>query len=68
MIFGGVILLVIGIIATVVALVVWGENSFGALDPRQIMRLTIPALTAMAVGVQMIFGGFFIGILNIRHK
>ena len=67
-ILGGALLLLIGIIATVVALVVWGRHSFGALDPQYIMRLTIPALTAMAVGVQMIFGGFFIGILNIRHK
>ena len=67
-ILGGAILLVIGIIATVIALIDWGKNSFGALDPQYIMRLTIPALTAMAVGVQMIFGGFFIGILNIRHK
>ncbi len=67
-ILAGAILLVLGIVATVSALVVWSRTSFGALDPQRIMRLTIPALTAMAVGVQMIFGGFFIGILNIRHK
>ena len=67
-ILAGAILLLIGIIATILALVLWGKTSFGALNPQQIMRLTIPALTAMAVGVQMIFGGFFIGILNIKHK
>ena len=67
-ILAGAALLALGIVATVSALVVWSRTSFGALDPQRIMRLTIPALTAMAVGVQMIFGGFFIGILNIRHK
>lgn len=67
-ILAGAVLLLLGIVATVFALVVWSRTSFGALDPQRIMRLTIPALTAMAVGVQMIFGGFFIGILNIRHK
>lgn len=67
-ILAGAILLVLGIVATIVALTLWSRASFGALDPQHIMRLTIPALTAMAVGVQMIFGGFFIGILNIRHK
>ncbi|MCI8402354.1 MAG: glycosyltransferase family 2 protein [Lachnospiraceae bacterium] len=67
-ILAGGIFLLIGVAATVAALVLWGKQSFGALDPQYIMRLTIPALTAMAVGVQMIFGGFFIGILNIRHK
>ena len=67
-ILAGAILLLIGIVATILALVLWGKTSFGALNPQQIMRLTIPALTAMAAGVQMIFGGFFIGILNIKHK
>lgn len=67
-ILAGAILLILGIVATILALVLWGQSSFGALDPQHIMRLTIPALTCMAVGVQMIFGGFFIGILNIKHK
>ena len=64
----GGILLGLGILATILALVLWSKNSFGALDPQHIMRLTIPALTCMAIGVQMMFGGFFIGILNIKHK
>ncbi len=67
-ILAGAILLILGVIATILALVLWGKTSFGALDPQHIMRLTIPALTCMAVGVQMMFGGFFIGILNIKHK
>ena len=67
-ILAGAVMLSIGIAATVAAVFWWSRNSFGALDPQRVMRLTIPALTAMAVGVQMIFGGFFIGILNIRHK
>ncbi len=67
-ILAGAVMLMIGIAATVAAVFWWSRTSFGALDPQQVMRLTIPALTAMAVGVQMIFGGFFIGILNIRHK
>ena len=68
MILAGAILLGLGIVATILALVLWGKTSFGALDPQHIMRLTIPALTCMAIGVQMMFGGFFIGILNIKHK
>jgi len=64
----GGILLGLGIVATILALVLWSKSSFGALNPQHVMRLTIPALTCMAVGVQMMFGGFFIGILNIKHK
>ena len=32
------------------------------------MRLTIPAATFMVTGVQVLFGNFFIGILEIKHK
>ncbi len=67
-IFFGAFLFLIGLILTIVALVWWGRNSFGALNPQYMMRLTIPAVTCMIVGIQILFGSFFIGILEIKHK
>ncbi|MDD3368828.1 MAG: glycosyltransferase [Lachnospiraceae bacterium] len=67
-IFWGVILILLGIAATIVALVQWGENSFLSLVPEQTMRLVIPALSLIEIGVQLVFSSFFIGILNIKHK
>ena len=67
-IFSGAILFVIGLILTIVALVVWNKASYGTLNPQLIMRITIPAVTFMMVGIQLLFGSFFIGILKIKHK
>ncbi len=64
----GVILFILGFILTIVTLVVWSKSSFGATNPQSLMRITIPALTLIEVGIQITFGSFFIGILNIKHK
>lgn len=64
----GLILTLIGIIMTIAAFVIWKGTSFGNLNPQEMMRMTIPALTLMVVGIEMIFASFFIGILNIKHQ
>lgn len=64
----GALLLLAGLAATIAAFTAWRGARFGDLDPQRVMRLAIPAVTAMAVGTQSMFGGFFIGILEIPHK
>ena len=64
----GVLLTLAGIIMTIAAFVIWKDTSFGNLNPQEMMRMTIPALTLMVVGIEMIFASFFIGILNIKHQ
>ena len=64
----GVILTLAGIVMTVLAFMVWKHTAFGDLNPQEMMRMTIPALTLMVVGIEMIFASFFIGILNIKHQ
>ncbi len=64
----GLILTLAGIIMTVLAFMVWKHTAFGDLNPQEMMRMTIPALTLMVVGIEMIFASFFIGILNIKHQ
>ena len=58
-IFVGAVLFIIGIVLTIMALVGWNSKNFGQLDPQQMMRLTIPAVTFMVTGVQVLFGSFF---------
>lgn len=67
-IFFGAVLAVAGLVLTIVALAGWNKMGFGQLDPQQMMRLTIPAVTCLVVGIQVLFGSFFIGILEIKHK
>lgn len=67
-IFIGFLLFFTGFLLTIVALVGWNKSGYGELNPQQMMRLTIPAVTAMVVGIQALFGSFFIGILKIKRK
>ena len=67
-IFIGAVLFIIGLVLTIMALVGWNSRNFGQLNPQEMMRLTIPAVTFMVTGVQVLFGSFFIGILEIKHK
>jgi len=64
----GLIAAIIGVGMTVYAFVLWGREAFGDLNPEKFMRLTIPAVTLIVVGIQLLFSGFFIDILRIRVK
>lgn len=64
----GLLLFFAGIITTIVAFCIWGHTGFGGLSPESMMRITIPAMLLIVVGIEVIFGSFFIGILHIKHK
>ncbi|PKM61594.1 MAG: dolichol-P-glucose synthetase [Firmicutes bacterium HGW-Firmicutes-4] len=64
----GVALTLLGIAATIFAFIIWGNNSFGNLQPESIMKITIPATTLIAIGIELIFASFFLGILEIERK
>jgi glycosyltransferase involved in cell wall biosynthesis len=60
----GLLLLVGGLGASVYALILWSRAEFGALSPVSVMRVTIPAVTAMILGIQSFFSGFFMYALR----
>jgi glycosyltransferase involved in cell wall biosynthesis len=62
----GIALIVGGLAGSVVAVLSWGRTEFGSLDPQSGMRLAIPSATAIALGVQIAFGAFFLGVLKMR--
>lgn len=64
----GAILFAAGLALTIAALAGWNRMGFGQLNPQHMMRITIPAVTCMLAGIQVLFGSFFIGILEIKHK
>lgn len=64
----GIFLFLAGIAVTIVAFCIWGKTGFGGLSPENMMRITIPAMLLIVVGIEVVFGSFFIGILHIRHK
>jgi glycosyltransferase involved in cell wall biosynthesis len=62
----GVCLVVAGIGGASYAILQWGHSSFGALVPSDMMRITIPSVTALAIGTQIVFGGFLLGFIEIE--
>lgn len=64
LILGG-FLLAIGILGTFYAVNIWSDNRFGELNPSIVMRLVIPSITSLALGVQVIFSSFFLSILEL---
>lgn len=65
---GAGILTLTGIILTLAAIFQWGGTNFGPVDPTRIMRLVIPGVTTLMLGVQLAFGSFFLSILGLRRR
>ena len=64
----GTLLLVAGIALSIFALSFWRSTSFGPLDPSRTLRLVIPAVTLIALGLQTVLSSFFLSILGLeRH-
>jgi len=63
----GLLMILAGLAASVASIVIWGKTSYGVLDPDKIMRITIPAMTLCVIGVELVFGGFFLEILRTEQ-
>ncbi len=65
----GLFLFMTGIAGAVAAVFYWEEfSSFGKLDPRISLRIIIPSVTGIILGMQTIFGSFFISFLDLKVK
>ena len=64
----GLILFLAGLAASAYAIGVWGRASFGALEPEDSLRVVAPAVTALIVGLQLVFSSFFLGVLDLRRQ
>jgi hypothetical protein len=64
----GVTLLLGGLILSATALSEWARHNYGALNPRDVMRVAIPAVSMMIVGMEFVFSSFFVSILRMGHQ
>lgn len=67
LLLGGLLTLA-GIIVSIVAFSIWGNSDFGDMNPNQLMRITIPGVSLIIIGIQLMFLSFFAGILEIKHR
>ncbi len=61
-------MILLGLVSSIGAVIYWGENLFGNIDPTFSMRLVIPGAVLSTLGIQTFFASFFLSILNTKLK
>jgi hypothetical protein len=64
----GAVLLVLGLVAFGAALAQWSRVGFGELGRGGAIRLVIASSTTLVLGAQMIYGSFFLYLLDYRGR
>ena len=64
----GVCLALPGLVGTIYTIIIWGDASFGPLDFSKTMRIAIPSLTVLTLGVQIILFSFLFSILGLKRR
>ncbi len=64
----GGLLMVLGVSGSIFAVSGWAKESFGALDAGHVLRIVMPAVFSLTLGVQIICSSFFLSILGLRRK
>src|SRR5215470_5036183 len=62
----GAVMTVLGVLGVGAAVWLWAQNALGALDYARVMRLLIPAVTVLALGIQIVMASFLSGILDLK--
>ena len=63
----GAALVVGGAIGSVYAVVNWKGSAFGPQQPQELMRIVVPSLTAIMVGMEIVFASFFLSVLQLMR-
>jgi glycosyltransferase involved in cell wall biosynthesis len=64
----GSLFLIIGIAISIYAVNTWEAQSFGPLNPSKTLRLVIPAVTLITLGLETILSSFFLSILGLKRR
>lgn len=60
--------IVVGLAFSLFAVWHWEQTGFGSLDPSKSLRLVMPGVVFMGMGVQTLFSSFFLSILGIGKR
>jgi glycosyltransferase involved in cell wall biosynthesis len=64
----GTILTIIGIVLSIYGFSIWSGNNYGSLETRKTLRIIIPAITTIIIGIQIILYSFFFSILGLKDE
>jgi hypothetical protein len=62
----GIVLMAAGFAGSIYTLLVWEQSRFGALDPFQVMRIAIPSVLSLALGLQVALASLFLSLLKVQ--
>lgn len=66
--FIGAVLILIGIAVAIWMFIYWGRHDYGELDSHNVLRITLPSLVLIVVGLQLLFTSFLVDILRIKTR
>jgi glycosyltransferase involved in cell wall biosynthesis len=64
----GGLLMAFGMGGSVWAVSHWARDSFGALQPEQMLRIVMPSVFSLTLGLQIASSSFFLSILGLRRR
>jgi glycosyltransferase involved in cell wall biosynthesis len=64
----GFVLFAIGAAGSVYAFVRWSQVSFGALQMSRSLRVIVPSVVSLVLGIETILSSFFLSILGLRRR
>jgi glycosyltransferase involved in cell wall biosynthesis len=64
----GAALTTIGLIGSIYSLSDWRSRLFGPLDPVRTLRIVIPSILSLILGLQTILSSFFLSVLGMGRK
>ncbi|WP_309641394.1 glycosyltransferase family 2 protein [Flavobacterium sp.] len=64
----GTLMILLGIGLSIYGLMQWSDQHFGLLEARNTLRVMIPAVTVIILGVQIILYSFFFSILGLKDE
>ncbi|OYU97736.1 MAG: dolichol-P-glucose synthetase [Bacteroidetes bacterium B1(2017)] len=64
----GFLILCAGLGGTFYSVYVWEQSHFGQLDYSQILRIVIPSVVAIIIGLQTVLSSFLLSVLSVNKK
>jgi hypothetical protein len=58
----------IGVILSIYGFSIWSKENYGVLEVQTTLRIIIPAVTTIIIGVQIILFSFFFSILGLKDE
>src|SRR4030095_14175254 len=63
----GIVLMILGFLGATYTFVLWERSSFDNLDPFHTMRIAIPSVLSLALGMEVVLAILFLSLLKVRY-